>query len=172
MRPIDDAMAVVYPRGSRISEMMLKYVGVAPYENMTALTAPMAAAKGGLATTWMSLSHGPLGGAAAGRSCTPTAMVSVKTDAMRNARPTQPNHVILFSVRKEPMKHPAMAATATKMAVQAPWTEMALSATEMDTMAEEMIMMRSGCVSSGQATTSLAGLGRQDCPRPGTCFTH
>lgn len=112
------------------------------------LMADMAVAKSGLAKIWRFLSQEAGGwGASAGRSWTPTETVSVMMEAMMKKMPTHPIHEILPRVRIEPRRKPAMAATATKTAVHAPWLETALRAVDTPTMAEPRMKIMTAAVS-------------------------
>lgn len=50
--------------------------------------------------------------------------------------PTQASQLMLESVRTEDSRNPATAATAMKIAVQAPWSDSAFSAVETETKAD------------------------------------
>ena len=58
---------------------MGKKAGVPEKAKMMVATADMISAKSGWAITWVSGMKGPVGGAVAGRSWTPTAIVRVRT---------------------------------------------------------------------------------------------
>lgn len=141
--------ARVYSRGSLISAAIGKKPGVPAKEKTSDETAEIASTKVGLPKSLKSDSQGPVCGAAAGRPPTPTATVKVKTldlqsglrmDAkfleyslaeMMQMTPTQASQVIRPSVWILQKMKPMTAATATKTAVQAPWSESALRAMEM-----------------------------------------
>jgi hypothetical protein len=93
-----------------------------------------------------SLSQGPTVGASFGRSWIPTVIVRTMTAGQHalsrhgevnapaeriETTPIHPSAWIRPSVWIEPMSPAAIAETATKMAVQAPWVERALRATLM-----------------------------------------
>lgn len=59
---------------------------------------------------WVSFSHGPVFGAAAGRSCTPTAIVTMITAVKIPATPNHPIRLILLSVWMEAAAHEMTAA--------------------------------------------------------------
>ena len=83
-----------------------------------------------------SLSKGPVWGAAAGRSATPTAMVTRKSETTKLSAPAQVIQATLSKVWIEAKRKTKMVATATKTAVQVPCKDMALKAMEMDKRAE------------------------------------
>lgn len=83
-----------------------------------------------------SLSKGPVAGAAAGLSVTPTAIVTRKSETTRLSAPAQVIQATLSKVWMEAKRKTMMVATATKTAVQVPCRDMALKAIEMDKRAE------------------------------------
>lgn len=123
---------LVYLRGSRISDTMEKKAGVPAKAKTSEEQAEIDADQPLLATILKSEMKGcPSFGAAAGRSWTPTATVSVKMAQRIPVKPTQAIQLILPSVWILAKQKPAMAATATKTAVQVPCVERELSAIEM-----------------------------------------
>jgi len=129
-------MDLTYCFGSRISDTIPKYMGVADDENRIMLMAPIASTKVGLPTTWNPVLQGPVCGASEGRSCTPTATVRMMTEAIIDVMPAQPTHETFERVRIEPRRKPAMAATAVNTAVHAPWDDMAFRAVDTPTIAD------------------------------------
>lgn len=91
------------------------------------------------------VSHGPVCGASAGLSCTPTDMVTVRIAASIETSPIHPNQEILPSVRTLASRNPSIAETATKTAVQVPWTETALRPMEAPTMADPTTNIMTVC---------------------------
>lgn len=140
--------ARVYNRGSFISAAIGKKPGVPAKEKTRDETAEIASTKVGLPKSLKSDSQGPVCGAAAGRPPTPTATVKVRTvkhysdwkvlvrrtkdslAEMMQMTPTHASQVIRPSVWMLQKMKPMTAATATKTAVQAPWSESALRAME------------------------------------------
>jgi len=86
--------------------------------------------------TWNPVSQGPVLGAKAGRSCTPTDIVTVKIAAKMETSPIQPNHEILPRVRTLASRNPRTVAAATKTAVHVAWTDTAFRPMVAPTMAD------------------------------------
>ena len=137
---------------------MEKNPGVPEYAKIIEDTALIAWAKDGLATTLKSETQAvSVCGAEAGRSWTPTAMITMKTrracyetvgivrvDAyggallatMIHGRPIHASQVIRPRVRILAQRNPTTAAMATNTAVQTPWVETAFSPMEMPSIAD------------------------------------
>lgn len=96
----------------------------------------------GALVTLTPVDQGPSRGAKSGRSCTPTAIINVKTDPTMAATPIHPTILILSRVRREAKRMVRMQATTTKTTVQVAWRLMAFN--EIDTLrrAEPAIPMR------------------------------
>jgi hypothetical protein len=96
----------------------------------------MASSNVGLPTILKSEDQGPSWGASAGRSWTPAATVSTKTETSTQAVPTHASQLRRPRVRTLAKMKPMMAATATKMAVQAPWLDNAFNPMDTPSMPE------------------------------------
>lgn len=95
-----------------------------------------ASVKEGCPMTLNPVSQGPVWGASAGLSWTPTDTVTVKIAAKIETSPIHPSQEILPKVRTLARRKPSIAETATKTAVQVPCTETALSPIEAPTIAD------------------------------------
>jgi hypothetical protein len=103
-------------------------------------------------------SHGPVAGAADGRSWTPTETASVIVADMIPARPSQPIHPIFSSVWKSEMAMVMTKPTTTKTTVHVPCSVMAFMATEKESRpAPQMAVRRSLGVSLRASTVSSSG---------------
>lgn len=104
----------------------------------------MASAKDGLPATFQSETHGSsVLGAASGRSCTPTAIVTMITATRIHGRPTQASQVIFPSVRTLEKAKPTIAAIATKAAVHVACVETAFKPIDRLRIAEPLLKMKS-----------------------------
>lgn len=117
--------------GFFISAAMGKKAGEPEKAKMIVATPCIACAKLGLPTSLKSGTNGPVCGAAEGRSCTPTAMVTVNIETRMLTIPTAASQLILDRVRMDENPKAATAATATRTAVHAPWDERAFRPIEM-----------------------------------------
>lgn len=124
--------------GSLISETIGKKYGVPVKAKIIDDTPDIASIKVESPNNLKSDFQGPVGGAAAGRSCLQTAIANVKTaesapvlfterrgsllDVRIQTIPTQASQETLERVLGDARKNPAIAATATKRAVQYAWS--------------------------------------------------
>jgi hypothetical protein len=130
--------------------------GVPEKANRRLETAAIASAKEGLPTTFQSDTQGPsVVGAAAGRSCIPTAIVTIITELSQSlfriglfpyipavrihGRPTHASHVIRPRVRILLKPNPTIAATAANTAVQVAWLDTAFMPMDRLRMADALL---------------------------------
>ncbi|GMF77364.1 unnamed protein product [Aspergillus oryzae] len=150
---------------SRISDTILKNPGVPEYAKTRDETAVIPSLKLGLLAILKSDTHTPSFGAEAGRSSIPTAMVTIRTDQVRqeprnskgrecllavrmHTSPTHASQVIWPRVRMLENMNPRIAATATKTAVHTPCVETAFRPMERPSIPEPDTKIQSNTLSA------------------------